>query len=57
MEKENNAEICKYVSVTLIVLAFSSACATSPLGRSQLRLSPASEVNAMGVAAFAKLKK
>ena len=47
----------KYVNVTLIVLAFLSACATSPLGRRQLRLFPASEVNAMGVAAFAKLKK
>ena len=47
----------KYVSVTLIVLAFLSACATSPLGRRQLRLFPASEVDAMGVAAFAKLKK
>ena len=47
----------KYVSVILIVLAFLSACATSPLGRRQLRLFPASEVNAMGVAAFAKLEK
>ena len=36
-----------YISVTLIVLAFLSACATSPLGRRQLRLFPASEVNAI----------
>ena len=47
----------KYVSVILIGLAFLSACATSPLGRRQLPLFPASEVNAVGVAAFAKFKK
>ena len=46
----------EYVRV-LIELPFLSACATSPLGRRQLRLFAGSEVNAMAVAAFAKLKE
>jgi len=33
-----------------------AACATSPLGRSQLRLFPDAEMSAMGVAAFDKMK-
>ncbi len=38
-------------------LAALAACATSPLGRSQLILMPDSEIESMGLAAFAQLKR
>jgi len=41
---------------SLGLLALLSACATSPLGRSQLKLFPDTEMDAMGVAAYDKLK-
>ena len=46
----------KYVRA-LIEIPFLSACATSPLGRRQLRLFAGSDVNVMAVAAFAKFKE
>ncbi|ARN74217.1 M48 family metallopeptidase [Oceanicoccus sagamiensis] len=43
--------------VTLIALALiTTACATSPTGRSQLLLMPESEMDQMGVAAFTEMK-
>ena len=53
VEKEQTP---KYTSVLLIGFTLFSACATPPLGRRQLRIFPASEVNAMGITAFEKLK-
>jgi predicted Zn-dependent protease len=42
--------------VVLFVGLVSLGCATSPLGRSQLRLFPASEMDQMGVAAYQKMQ-
>ena len=38
-------------------LAFAAACATSPLGRKQLKLVPDAQIDSMGVQAFAQLKQ
>jgi predicted Zn-dependent protease len=40
----------------LVLLLFLASCATSPLGRKQLRLFPEAEMVAMGIAAFDKIK-
>ena len=40
-----------------IVLFTLGACAVSPLGRKQLNLFPEAEMERMGLAAFAELKK
>ena len=44
------------VALTPLLLLAAIACATSPLGRSQLKLYPDAEMAAMGVAAYAQLK-
>ena len=44
-------------ALTATVAALVIACTTSPLGRKQLTLFPASEMSQMGVAAFASMKK
>jgi predicted Zn-dependent protease len=44
-----------YGLICLVILLL-AACATSPLGRSQLRLFPPGEIAAMGATAFDKLK-
>ena len=46
----------KYIAVLLLTLVI-AACATSPTGRSQLLLVSASEMDKMGAAAFAEMKK
>ena len=46
----------KLVSAVLTVICL-SGCATSPMGRSQLIFMPDSEVNSMGLQAFADIKK
>ena len=50
-------EILKKTIVTFITLGLLISCATSPLGRHQLSLMPADQVNEMGVQAFASLKQ
>ena len=46
----------KYIAILLLTLVI-AACATSPTGRSQLLLVSASEMDKMGAAAFAEMKK
>ena len=46
----------KYIAILLLTLV-TAACATSPTGRSQLLLVSASEMDKMGAAAFAEMKK
>lgn len=43
-------------SAAVALLALALACATSPLGRKQLKLFPDSEMNQMGLAAFDEMK-
>lgn len=47
----------KITTVTLLVSTIVAACATSPTGRRQLILLPDSQLEQMGVAAFAEMKK
>ena len=48
--------ITKYITLTLILLGLSS-CATSPEGRSQFKLIPEDQINAMGVQSFEQIKQ
>jgi len=47
----------KNIALLICTLPLLTACATSPLGRSQLTLMSDDEVNTMGVQAFAKMKE
>ncbi|MCF7970507.1 MAG: M48 family metallopeptidase [Methylococcaceae bacterium] len=47
----------KKTALLICTLPLLSACATSPLGRSQLILMPDTDVNAMGVQAFTQMKQ
>ena len=42
---------------TLIVVVLTSACATSPTGRKQLKLFPESQMAQMGVASYMQMKE
>lgn len=57
--QQQNATIgrLKHGLLGAIVLGLVSACATSPLGRSQLVLFPANEMQQMGVAAYTEMKQ
>lgn len=48
---------CSALSKILIWVSMLTACATSPTGRSQLIFMPESQVDTMGVQAFAQMKK
>lgn len=41
----------------ILILAFMSGCATSPLGRNQLLLAPEQQVESMGIRSFAAMKQ
>ncbi len=43
-------------SLTVSALILTAACATSPLGRKQLKMMPESQMESMGVQAFAEMK-
>ncbi|MDF1583932.1 MAG: M48 family metallopeptidase [Methyloprofundus sp.] len=47
----------KKITLLICTLPFLTACATSPLGRSQLTLMSDAEVNTMGIQAFTELKQ
>jgi predicted Zn-dependent protease len=47
----------KYLFPIIFFVMFITACATSPLGRSQLMMVPESQVDTMGVQAFASMKQ
>ncbi|MGB5562957.1 MAG: M48 family metallopeptidase, partial [Sedimenticolaceae bacterium] len=47
----------KHLITTLAALVLLSGCATSPTGRTQLALMPASQMNDMGLQAFTNIKK
>lgn len=44
-------------STLLLLVIFASACATSPTGRSQLRLFPDSQMTQMGIASYEQMKQ
>ncbi len=52
--KSIRAAKCGFLLACFLLLA---SCATSPLGRKQLLLLPASQIQQMGVASFARLKQ
>ncbi|WP_174482355.1 M48 family metallopeptidase [methanotrophic endosymbiont of Bathymodiolus puteoserpentis (Logatchev)] len=47
----------KKITLLIYILPLLTACATSPLGRSQLILMPDDEINTMGVQAFTQIKE
>ncbi|MCH9696935.1 MAG: M48 family metallopeptidase [Gammaproteobacteria bacterium] len=46
-----------HISILLVVLLLVQACATSPMGRNQLKLLPEDQMQQMGLQAFDSLKK